>query len=336
MSFIQVGDLAQHLVMRRQNTFLKTRMNAFNQELASGRKSDVAGAVSGDFSVLGDIEHTLSVLDGHAMALKDARLFTDTVQNVLEQVQTQSQALGTSLLSVTTAGLKEPIDSAIAKARDGFEAIVSSLNAQVAGRGLFSGAATQNVALATADAMLSDLSTALAGAVTVSDIVNTVDQWFLAPGGGFETTGYQGSAESLAPFKLGEHETVRHELKADSSELRTLLRDAALAALAGDSGLNLDLGEKKQLLKVAGEGLLTQQEGLTRIRSDLGFVQERIGDIETQNSARRTSLQITRNTLTSADPFETATKLEAAQVQLETLYTVTARLSRLSLMDYLR
>lgn len=336
MSFIQVGDLAQHLMMRRQNTLLKTQMNTLTQELASGRKSDIASAVSADFSVLGDIEHTLTVLDGHAMALKDARLFTDTVQNVLEQVQTQSQALGTSLLSVMSAGLEEPINSTIGKARESFDAIVSNVNAQVAGRGLFSGAATQSAALAGADAMLSDLSTALAGALTVSDIVNTVDQWFMAPGGGFETMGYQGAAESLAPFKLGEHETVRHELTADSMELRTLLRDTALAALAGDSGLSLDLSQKKQLLKVAGEGLLTQQEGLTRIRSDLGFVQERIANIETQNAARRTSLQITRNTLTSADPFETATQLEAAQAQLETLYTVTARLSRLSLMDYLR
>jgi flagellar hook-associated protein 3 FlgL len=36
------------------------------------------------------------------------------------------------------------------------------------------------------------------------------------------------------------------------------------------------------------------------------------------------------------DPYEAATKLEAAQSQLEALYTVTARLSRLNLVDFLR
>jgi flagellar hook-associated protein 3 FlgL len=37
-----------------------------------------------------------------------------------------------------------------------------------------------------------------------------------------------------------------------------------------------------------------------------------------------------------ADPYQAATELELAQTQLEAVYTLTARLSRLSLSDYLK
>ena len=56
MNFTQIGDLAQSLVMRRQNTLLKGQLNNLTQELASGRKSDVGQSLSGDFALLGEFE----------------------------------------------------------------------------------------------------------------------------------------------------------------------------------------------------------------------------------------------------------------------------------------
>ena len=40
--------------------------------------------------------------------------------------------------------------------------------------------------------------------------------------------------------------------------------------------------------------------------------------------------------MTEADPYRTATDLQAAHTRLETLYVLTARLSRLNLTEYLR
>ena len=88
MSFIQVGDLAQHLMMRRQNTLLKTQMNTLTQELASGRKSDIASAVSADFSVLGDIEHTLEI-EGAVQELYDVTVLKGVRRPMILGFQTQ-------------------------------------------------------------------------------------------------------------------------------------------------------------------------------------------------------------------------------------------------------
>ena len=49
---------------------------------------------------------------------------------------------------------------------------------------------------------------------------------------------------------------------------------------------------------------------------------------------RRSTLPATE--IVAADPFDAATGLQAAEAQLEALYTLTARLSRLSLTEYLR
>ncbi len=336
MNFTQIGDLAQSLVMRRQNSLLKADLNSLTQELASGKKSDVGRSLSGDFRLLGEFERGLKVLNGYGLAIADARIFSDTVQSALDQMQTLSGDLGNTLLLSASAGLATPINGAIDEATQEFGSIVSALNVDVAGRALFAGAATDGPAVAAPEIMLAELSSALSGAVTIDEIVATVDNWFMTPGGGFETSGYLGSATSLAPFRLGENDAVQHRLRADSTELRALLRDTALAALAGDSGLALDLTEKAQLMQEAGAGLLAGQSGLTRIRSDLGYVQERVSAAEAQLGAQRSSLEISRNAVVLADPFETATRLEAAQVQLETLYTVTARMSRLSLVEYMR
>ena len=49
-----------------------------------------------------------------------------------------------------------------------------------------------------------------------------------------------------------------------------------------------------------------------------------------EHAAEGSALQIARNDLIGADPYETATELEAVYGQIETLYTVTARIAQLS------
>ena len=56
---------------------------------------------------------------------------------------------------------------------------------------------------------------------------------------------------------------------------------------------------------------------------------------QAQNTAESSALSIARSTLISADPYETATALQETEASIQNLYTLTARLSRLKLTDYL-
>ncbi|MGR3292274.1 MAG: flagellin [Paracoccaceae bacterium] len=82
--------------------------------------------------------------------------------------------------------------------------------------------------------------------------------------------------------------------------------------------------------------MLNSEYALTILRANVGSAEARIEDATAQNSAEKFALEIARADITAIDPYQTATELEAVALQLETLYTLTVRLSRLSLSEYLR
>jgi flagellar hook-associated protein 3 FlgL len=336
MAITSIGDMASHMMNSRRTTAVKNDLNRLAYELGSGRKADVAASLKGDFNMLAGVERQLTVLQGYDIATKDAQLFLETAQATLGQIHTVTGDLGRDLLSASESGLSASVVSVAKSARNDFDAIVSALNGRVADRSLFGGTATDGAALVDASTMMTQISAAVAGSATISDIVTAVDDYFMAPGGGFETGAYIGSTNDLAPMRLNDNQSADFNVRADTMELREAMRDSALAALALDPGLNLDLLEQKQLMETAGERLLTGQDNLTSVRADVGFNQERVENVMAENSLSRSSMLMTQSDLIGADQTEVAGKLQAVQVQLEMVYTITARLSQLTLANYVR
>lgn len=335
MPFYSLGDMASHFMLRRQNVRMNSEMMQLTQEMVSGQTEDVPRHLKGNYSYLGDIESKLRVLEGYDAAAKEASVFTSAMQSALEKVQRTTSALSSDLILVGNSNLPQAMQAASAKARGELGALLSALNTNVAGRSLFSGVATDATAFASSDEFLSELKSAVSGEVTLSGIVDAVDDWFDVPGGGFETTGYLGASTDLAPFLVAEGETVKLSLRGDDAVIRDMLKQTAIAALASDTDLGLSDTLQRELLEMAGATLMTSQGALTEVRADLGYAEERIEESKTRVSAERTSFEISRNDLLGVDPYETATRLEAVQFQLESLYTATARLSQLSLIRYL-
>jgi flagellar hook-associated protein 3 FlgL len=334
MSLTTIGDLAQSYMMRSQNTDLKSQMNTLVQELSSGRTADLARHLSGSYSYLADVDRNLSLLEGYESATNEAKLFTQTMQDALDGFQTVVSDLGLALMSSAQSNLPEAVSTTSTRARDDFGVLIGRLNTTVAGRSLFAGIDTDLAPMAKADDILTQLQTTLAGETTLAGIQTALDTWF-APGGDFDTLAYEGATTSLSPIALGAGETVTLDLRADADAFRTLLKHTAMGALATDPALGFDRDLQQELARTAGEGLTFDQHALTEIRADLGYAQARIEESGTRISAERTSFQMARTELLAVDPYETVTKLEDVQFQLEGLYTMTARLSRLSLADYL-
>jgi flagellar hook-associated protein 3 FlgL len=334
MSITTIGDLAQSYLLRRQNTDLKAQIGTLVEELSSGRASDVARHLSGSYAYLADLERNLSLLDGYDSATNEARLFTDTMQNALEGFQNVSSQLGRDLISASQSNIPEVITTVSQRSVGDMGVLLGQLNSAVGGRFLLSGVASDTPPMSDANTILASLQTAVAGETTLAGIETVLDTWF-EPGGDFDTVAYQGSTTSLSPFALGRGETVDLDLRADDTALRDLLRHTALAALAGDPALGFPADLQKDMVLAAGKGLTFDQTGVTGIRADLGYAQSRIEESSTRISAERTSFQIARTELLAIDPYETVTRLEDVQFQLQGLYTITSRLSRLSLTDYL-
>ena len=123
--------------------------------------------------------------------------------------------------------------------------------------------------------------------------------------------------------------------RADDPALRSLLKAAATAALAGDPGLGLSDDIKSNLLRSAGLQMLTAAQPLVNMQARLGLSEATIEETTVRHTAQKTAYGLMRNDLVSADPYDTAAELEQVQRQLETHYTLTARLSKLSFVEYI-
>ncbi len=334
MNIVSTGDLAQTFSLSRQNNAVRQELDRLTQELTSGLVQDVTDRVNGGFAALAGFEREITLLGTYANTVSEAQTQATVMQTVLDTVQTQfGELVSTLALSATAAGLNDQRNVAF-EARATLNSVIASLNTTVAGRALFSGTDVAAAPLEGDDTVLANVQPVIAGLTTAADVLAAVDTYF-GPGGGFETDIYNGATTDLAAFDLGAGESVTFALRADDAALRDVLKVTSVSALVTDPGLSLSDGEMQKLLQSLTERTLSGREGVTRLQADLGFAEGRIEAASTRIETEASSLEIARAQLVEVDPFEAASELEAVQVRLEMLYTLTARSSRLSLVNFL-
>lgn len=335
MAMTSLGDLASSYMLRRHNVNLRSEVMQRSTELSTGRTSDLSRHLGADFTAFSEIDRNLRAASSYLQSTRSAAGYTAGMQSALENVQSISAQLATDLMTLPQVSSAPMVAGLSDQARQTFDAMVSTLNSTYAGRSLFAGAATDGPAFAGAGTILSSLKASIAGAPDIASLNAAIDTWFDAPGGGFETDAYIGADVGLDAFRISEDRRVNLDLRGDHASLRALLKPVALAALAHDPALGLTEDTKIQVLQQSGLQLLEMQDELTAVRANLGFAQERLEESETRISSEKLGLEQAFAALVAVDPFEAATRLEEVQFNLESLYTITARLSRLSLVEYM-
>ena len=334
MNTVSLGDMAQSFMLQRRNGLLKHDIGRLTEELATGRVADVRQVLAGNFSYLTDIERSMDVLRGFSVATSEATHFSSGMQTALEQISDAGRDLSEALLVAGTTSVGTTNPDTARKARTTLDSFVGVLNTRIAGRNLFSGTATDTPPLPSSDTILNELRLAIAGAATANDMITAAQAWFDDPLG-YASVVYQGATDDLAPFSLSDTESVALDIRADDVELRDTIRLAALAALADDPAFALSDGEQTALFFSTGAELIASQDQITSARARVGFAESQIDRVTARNAAEMTSMEFARNELLAADPYDTATQLENAQFQLQSLYSVTVRMSQLSLVNFL-
>lgn len=336
MALISLGDMAHNFMLRRQTATLKLDARTAATELATGRTTDIASKLHGDLNRTTGIETSLTRLAGYKIATNDAALTASSMQNVLGQIDRLTADLGPILLNAGTISGTNTMPAFATDVHERLEATLSALNTQLGGATLFAGVASDGPAVADADTILTALEAAItgAGAVTAMDIETTVSAWFDDPAG-FAVIGYLGG-DAKSPQAVSPNDTAHLPITARDPALRDTLKSLALVALIDRGTVIPDAPTKTALTLRAGEALLQSQTDRAALAGKLGLTEARIDQAAIRNEAERSALQLAQSDLLSVDPYEAATRMEATQNQLETLYSITARLSRLSLVDFLR
>ena len=335
MTLSSIGDLSISYQLRRDTGRIKSDVTRYTRELSSGVSSDLVTRLKGDFGPLADIEKGLKRMESYRAVGAEYGLMISSQQLALDNLRNLGSISGV-FLTLPDAADRTLIANAGAETLSRFSSALGALNTQVAGRSIFSGVDTDRPAVADMETVLTALETEItaATATTAADVAAVTDAWF-GPGGGFETTGYLGGPISTSSTQLSDLERGPPLITAENEAVRTQLSALALGALLGRDVLSGNLEEQGNLARLAGERLLVADDQVVALQASVGSIEAQVSRAEVEVSTQSDSLQFARAELIEVDPFELAVKLQNAETRLQSIYTITARMSQLSLVNYL-
>jgi len=335
MTLAALPDFAQNIALRRDISDLRQRLDVSGKEVSTGLRSDPVRASGGDPARLFAIERGQAETLRRAESVTLAQGRVAIVQDALGGLQALADEIGVELSASVARGDFISARLHAAGAEGAFEDAVSILNKSYAGRSVFAGAETRSAALAPAEDILADVEAIMAAAPDAATAIADVQAYF-APGGGFETTRYLGGTEDAPLVTVDGGETLGIAPRADDPALRNLLEGLALAAVTRDPAFAGPPGSEPELYEAAADRMVLAREDIVTLRSEIGLDEQRLEEARTRIEARRFALDTAWNAAFVRDPYEAASEFQALEQQLQSTYTVAARLSRLSISAFLR
>ncbi len=343
----------------RQNVQSTTiALQKAGQEVATGRKADI-------YEDLGSRASSV-------MRLRASEADTQTYMKSNALLGNKLQAMLTSLdsargriqavLETTLSNATRPQNGAEVLQQDAkaaLESIVATLNISFNGDHLFSGLRSEvppltrwsetnaTTGLSPADAMASIFGSGPVSAADAAAIADQIDAAFNSadtanPNRNFEATFYGGSPAQTAsgqPSKqvnawVNNGQEVVYGARANDEPFREALKGLAMLAVTDVSKMD-DAAYATWMDRVV-TSLTKGQEGILQTSARVGFNQQVVETTQTQ----LTDLSLVRRTqisdYESVDPYEAITRMQSLETQLQASYQVSARLSGMSILNYLR
>ncbi|SEC65799.1 flagellar hook-associated protein 3 FlgL [Rhodobacter sp. 24-YEA-8] len=317
----------------RQSSELRAGLQKATQEMTTGKFFDQGKALRGDFSALAATDHALARLVGFAAATTELTLMGETMQRALSVISEATTELAANLLRTTSGASDTLLSSILSTGMRDFNTASSALNTRLADKSVFGGDASDRLALPGSETILTALETAIAGLTDVDDISNAIDDWFNG------TAGYQAlytGGQGRVGLNVAPGETASLPFTALDPAIRATLAGLSKVALLDRGLFTGDHASRSALALRAGENLFNSSEARTVLAGRIGTVEQQLSQAQSRNSAEKSALALTRNGLTEADPYEATVRLKDLESRLDAFYTITARLSQLSLTGYLR
>ncbi len=311
---------------------IKQRSEQTRVELVTGRIADLNAELAGSIGDAQLLRKAIDDISNTQTAITRALGRAQASQLSLARASDGTTELGANLLDAVNRRDENAINISGTQARLQLDAAVTALNQRYEGRALFSGDAVQTNPLADAETLLTDIRAIFAGAADAAQLEADLDAYFNAPGGGFETNIYQGGAGLAARTEVSNGELVNYSAKADEQPVRDLLRNLSTLIVAEEETTFTD---RDAALSMAATGLIEAGNDIAEVRSRIGAAEERMVLAQARLDAEYTALGETYNERTARDPYEAATLLQQLESQLQASYLLTARISRLTLANYI-
>ncbi|NHF72906.1 flagellin [Paracoccus xiamenensis] len=337
MNFVSVGDLSRMFTLRNSNASLRSDIQRLSQEVTTGLQSDIPKHLNGDLVEFSKIEHELGRARAFRRTSAEAASVSSSMQAALGVLQDIADATGGNMLSDTALAVNDSLKLMASMAASHLDSAISTLNTNVGGRFVFSGSKVNVPAVVSADDLVAQAQTVIAGAATADEAIQRLGDWFAAASGagGFSDTAYQGSVGQDGEFGIDASTKIRFTYNANDASTRKILLGLTIGALVSKGAFDGDHTAQAAMMRAGGGALIEGNAGVALVRSDLGVTEQVIERSSVRLDAMLTNLQLERSNLIQADTYEAGSQLIQAEAQLEALFAMTARLSNLSLAKYL-
>jgi flagellar hook-associated protein 3 FlgL len=133
--------------------------------------------------------------------------------------------------------------------------------------------------------------------------------------------------------RVSSSELIETSANANADPIRKLVSAYTMVADLGTSNLNQAAFQTvvDQASKLTSEAI----QGLTTMQADLGTAQQRVTDANSRMSTQKDIITNHVGALEGVDPYEASTRLTALMNQVETAYAMTARIQKLTILNYL-
>lgn len=334
MTLTSIGNAAQQFITARNTALIKNDLSRLTNSLSSGRVADLSAELRGDTARYSGLQYALTQMEAFEQIAKETAVRLEAKQTALGQLENLRADLTERLQRVQEPSGAQAAEDGADAARATFLDMVNTLNLRFGDRNLFGGASVTERPLQSGSDMLADITGLIPPGATAEDIVIVVQGWFRSPAGGFATAGYLGDTGPPSTLRVSEVRSITETPRANDSRITAVLEAAAISAIVASLPA-LPEQARADLLATSARALLGSTADLTSVRAQIGDAEQAVATALAETGGKKTVFSMLKNDLDRADPFETATALQAIQLQLETHFTATARLSQLSLLRFL-
>ncbi|MGK2740940.1 flagellin [Tepidicaulis sp. LMO-SS28] len=346
-----LSTLGMSLQARKSAADVQRELMALQQEQATGKRRDVAehlGALTSRDIML---RETFSQADSFITSNKTIASRIEITQAAMTGARENANAFISNIVAALNGDVAANlIPDAAADLIGNLE---GALNTSFGGRLLFSGTnvdqqsiqisnqvnggtgvspdqVLQNVIAAKAPvtdaATLNDLLTGPDGISSIFDDTHTNANFR------FNTTFYNGNAQDVTA-RIDAETTVLAGARADDPGVKLIMEAAyTLAALDPDT---MPSGQYRTLLEGALDKVQRGIGQMEQTQAILGLSEQAIERAQERHDLTLNVATKQVNEMEGADPYETSVRLSNAISQIEATFSITARISRLSLMNYL-
>ncbi|MCI5045176.1 MAG: hypothetical protein MRY72_10810 [Aquisalinus sp.] len=336
MAISSVPDLLSARRFNRTTLELRQRIEVVSQEAVTGRRQDLTEATRGSVGEAHLLNKAVQDIDSRLNLYKVSDTRISIMNQTLSGARQTMDSIGVRVLTVLGSNSDAGIDTIIQEAETSLRTIFSSLQINQGSRNLFSGDATNVSPLGDVDQLLSDVRAIVSAGPDTATIDAALETYFNDPAGGFQTTIYQGGTGSANSILLEGDTRLDFNVRADDAAIKQVFRGLAMIASADVTPFERYSDEYENFFNSGSFNLTNGESGLVELESGLGIAQQTITNSQDTLASAKITLSATYNDMTSRDQFEASAELKAIEVQLEASYLLTARLTELSLTNFIR